>query len=170
MARPPTPFLPAPPWQVSQWLNSEPLSLEGLRGRVIVMHAFQMLCPGCAMQALPQMQRVQETLAGRDLVVVGLHTVFEHHAEQNPAALAAFLGEFRYSFPVGVDLASEQDPLPRTMRAYAMQGTPTLVLIDARGRLRLQHFGNVNDLALGAAIGDLVGEARNEAEAAGADA
>jgi hypothetical protein len=40
-----------------------------------------------------------------------------------------------------------------------MQGTPTLLLIDARGRLREQHFGGVEDLALGAALGGLLAEA-----------
>jgi hypothetical protein len=44
------------------------------------------------------------------------------------------------------------------MQAYAMQGTPTLVLIDARGRLRAQHFGAVSDLIVGAEIGRLLAE------------
>ncbi|HET8764604.1 MAG TPA: TlpA family protein disulfide reductase, partial [Rhodanobacter sp.] len=48
----------APEWQVSRWFNSTPLTLAGLRGKVVVAHAFQMLCPGCAMTALPQMQRL----------------------------------------------------------------------------------------------------------------
>ncbi len=150
---------PAPPWQVSRWFNTQPLALQDLRGRVIVLHAFQMLCPGCAMRALPQMQRVQQAFAGAPLAVIGLHTVFEHHAEQAPSALQAFLHEYRYSFPVGVDAVGEaDDPLPQTMRSYAMRGTPTLVLIDARGRLREHHFGDVDDLTLGAALGGLLHE------------
>ena len=149
----------APQWQVSRWFNSVPLALADLRGRVVVLHAFQMLCPGCAMQALPQMQRVQQAFAASSLAVIGLHSVFEHHAVQGPPALEAFLHEYRYSFPVGVDAAGTgDDPLPRTMRAYAMRGTPTLVLIDAHGRLREQHFGSMDDLALGAAVGALLGE------------
>jgi hypothetical protein len=44
-----------------------------------------------------------------------------------------------------------------------MQGTPTLVLIDAEGRLRQQAFGHVPDLRLGAAIMALVAEARQGA-------
>ena len=39
---------PAPEWQTTTWLNTaEPLGLERLRGRVVLLHAFQMLCPGC---------------------------------------------------------------------------------------------------------------------------
>jgi hypothetical protein len=58
-----------------------------------------------------------------------------------------------------VDEQVEGDPLPRTMRAYAMQGTPTLLLIDAQGHLREQHFGVLEDLALGTALGGLLAEA-----------
>lgn len=155
----------APEWKISRWFNSDPLTLADLRGRVVVAHAFQMLCPGCAMQALPQMQRLQQAFADEHLAVVGLHTVFEHHAEQGTAALEVFLHEYRYTFPVGVDTYAEGDALPQTMRAYAMQGTPTLLLIDAQGRLRQQHFGSVDDLALGVALGRLLAEARPGAAA-----
>jgi len=148
----------APPWRVSRWFNSAPLSLADLRGRVVVAHAFQMLCPGCAVHALPQMQRVRQTFPADRVAVIGLHTVFEHHEAQGPAALEAFLYEYRYAFPVGVDAYADGDPLPLTMRAYAMQGTPTLMLIDAQGRLREQHFGVLDDLALGVALGRLLGE------------
>lgn len=72
--------------------------------------------------------------------------------------LEAFLHEYRIGFPVGVDEAAE-GPIPRTMRAYGMQGTPTLVLIDARGMLRGHHFGQISDLALGARIATLLVEA-----------
>ena len=149
----------APPWQVSRWFNSAPLALADLRGRVVVVHAFQMLCPACAMQALPQMQRVQQLFPAERLTVIGLHTVFEHHEAQAPPALEAFLHEYRYSFPVGVDQHTDGDPLPLTMRTYAMQGTPTLLLIDAQGRLREQHFGVLDDMALGVALGELLGGA-----------
>jgi|SRR5690606_17341654 len=151
---------PAPPWQVSRWFNTDaPVDLSSLRGRVVVLEAFQMLCPGCVSHGLPQAARVHATFPAERVAVVGLHTVFEHHAAMTPVALEAFLHEYRIGFPVGVDMPSEEGPIPRTMRAYAMQGTPTLVLIDARGRLRAQHFGQVSDLALGAHIAGLVAEA-----------
>jgi thiol-disulfide isomerase/thioredoxin len=154
-----TPEHLAPAWHVSRWFNSAPLTPADLRGRVVLAHAFQMLCPACAMQALPQMQRVQQMFPAERLAVVGLHTVFEHHDAQGPTALEAFLHEYRYTFAVGVDEHAEGDSLPRTMRAYRMQGTPTLILIDAQGRLREQHFGVLDDLALGAALGRLLAEA-----------
>mgnify|MGYP005608620821 FL=1 len=149
---------PAPDWQTTTWLNSpEPLDLTRLRGRVVFLHAFQMLCPGCVSHGIPQAQRVAEIFQAAPLTVVGLHTVFEHHAAMQLESLRAFVHEYRIRFPVGVDApGTDGDPMPRTMRAYAMQGTPTAVLIDARGRLRKQMFGVHDDLLLGAEIGALL--------------
>ncbi|MDQ8023741.1 MAG: redoxin domain-containing protein [Moraxellaceae bacterium] len=153
-------YRPAPPWQVTQWFNTtRSLSLEALRGKVIVLESFQMLCPGCVAHGLPQAQRVRATFPRDQVEVIGLHTVFEHHAAMTPTSLEAFLYEYRIDFPVGVDKAGEGEAVPQTMRAYAMRGTPTLTLIDAQGRLRHQHFGQVSDLLLGAQIAQLVQEA-----------
>lgn len=106
------------------------------------------------------MQRVAEVFAEAPLTVVGLHTVFEHHEAMQLPSLKAFLHEYRIEFPVGVDMPGEKgDPLPRTMREYAMRGTPTTVLIDAQGRLRRQAFGGHEDLILGAEIQTLLLEA-----------
>lgn len=150
-------FEMAPEWQASGWLNSAaPLSLASLRGRVVVMHAFQMLCPGCVSHGVPQAERVHRTFPRDDVAVVGMHTVFEHHEVMTPAALEVFLHEYRVTHPVGIDVRDGAGPIPATMRAYGMRGTPTLVLIDRQGRLRLQEFGRVDDLALGAEIMRLV--------------
>ena len=151
--------MPAPELQVLQWFNTPaPLSLAALRGRVVVVEAFQMLCPGCVSHGLPQVQRVRRVFAGGDVAVIGLHSVFEHHAAMTPVALQAFLHEYRIDFPVGVDAPADAGPLPRTMAAYRMRGTPTLLLIDREGRLRHHHFGQVDDIALGAQIAMLAAE------------
>ena len=92
----------------------------------------------------------------QDVAVIGLHCVFEHHAAMTPVSLRAFLHEYRIRFPVAVDMTGERGPLPQTMEAYALEGTPTLLLIDREGRLRARHFGTVSDLALGAEIMALV--------------
>lgn len=152
---------PAPEWRTVAWLNSPgPLGLGDFRGRVVLLHAFQMLCPGCVAHGIPQAQRVAKLFEGAPLAVVGLHTVFEHHAAMGPESLRAFLHEYRVLFPVGIDAPGPAgDPIPCTMRAYAMQGTPTTILIDAQGRLRRQVFGVYDDLLLGAEIGTLLVEA-----------
>lgn len=151
----------APPWTTREWFNTdEAVDLAGLRGRVVVLHAFQMLCPACVRHGLPQAQRIHATFPVSQLAVIGLHTVFEHHAAMTPVSLQAFLHEYRIGFPVGVD-APSADPrrqLPVTMQAYGMQGTPSLVLIDRNGHLRLHAFGAVEDLVVGAAIASLLAE------------
>lgn len=162
---------PAPPWQVSQWFNTrEPCSVEALRGRVIVLEAFQMLCPGCVSHGIPQVQRVQQLFPADRVAVIGLHTVFEHHAAMTPVSLQAFLHEYRITFPVGVDEANPRGPVPLTMQAYALRGTPTLTLIDARGVVRQQHFGQVSDLLLGAQIASLLHDAERVTDDAAFDA
>lgn len=152
----------APAWHTTAWLNTpQPLDLAQLRGKVVLLHAFQMLCPGCVAHGLPQAQRVAALFAEAPLAVIGLHTVFEHHAAMGLESLRAFVHEYRISFPVGVDAPASDGPIPRTMQAYAMQGTPTLVLIDAQGRLRRQVFGVHDDLLLGAELATLLAEARS---------
>ena len=151
-----------PAWQVERWLNGPgPATLDELRGRLVVLHTFQMLCPACVQHALPQAQRLHRMLPREQVAVLGLHTVFEHHAAMPPVALEAFLHEYRITHPVGVDTAVDGDPIPATMRAYGMQGTPTLVLLDRAGRIRLHQFGRVDDLPLGMLLGQLLAEDRD---------
>lgn len=154
-------MLPAPELDVVQWFNTpQPLTLAGLRGKVVVLHAFQMLCPGCVQSALPQAQRIASIFSPSEIAVIGIHTVFEHHAAMTPLALEAFLHEYRIDFPVAVDRPGEGSPIPQTMAAYGMQGTPTLVLIDRQGRIRRQTLGTEDDLRVGADIALLTAEAR----------
>ena len=153
---------PAPPWITSAWLNSAvALQPADLRGKVVVVHAFQMLCPACVHHGLPQAQRIQKLFSSQDVAVIGLHTVFEHHAAMTVVSLRAFVHENRISFPVGVDAhqAGSDGPIPLTMRAYGLQGTPSLLLIDRAGRLRRHCFGAEDDLLVGAAIATLLAEA-----------
>lgn len=151
---------PAPPLQVAQWFNTpQPLTLEALRGRIVVLHAFQMLCPGCVEHGIPQARRVHEAFSQDQLVVVGLHTVFEHHAVQgSAAALQAFIHEYRLRFPIGLDQADPPRSIPRTMQSLSLRGTPSLVVLDPQGRVRLHHFGHFDDLRLGALLGRLLAE------------
>ncbi len=150
----------APKWRISGWLNTpDPIDLEAQRGRVVVACAFQMLCPGCVSHAIPQLKAAHELFARQGVLVVGLHTVFEHHEAMTPVSLRAFLLENQIRFPVGVDMpADDGGPIPQTMQTYQMQGTPTFLMIDRSGRLRKQVFGHIPDLQLGAEISQLVME------------
>ena len=151
---------PAADWITQEWFNTEtPLTLSALRGQVVVVCVFQMLCPSCVTRAIPQARRISELFRDEDLAVIGLHSVFESNEAMSPASLQVFLQQFHVTFPVGVDQPAEPPArLPRTMRAYDMQGTPTTLLIDAEGKLRRQVFGAYDDLALGRDIGRLLAE------------
>lgn len=148
----------APPLEAAQWFNTDrPLALRDLRGKVVVLHAFQMLCPGCVAHTIPQARRLYEIAKGLDdLVVLGIHTVFEHHAAMTPVSLEAFLHEYRLEFPVAVDRPSPDGPIPLTMAAYAFKGTPSTVVIDRAGRIVRQTFGAEDDLVLGLVLGSLL--------------
>ena len=160
----------APELQTTDWLNTDqPVSLEALRGRVVLIEAFQMLCPGCVSHGLPQAMRVHRLFNRDDVAVIGLHTVFEHHGAQGSrVALAAFLHEYKIDFPVGIDAPSDNDGLPKTMARYGMRGTPTLMLVDRQGRLRKHKFGLEDDLVLGAEIMSLIRGAGDVSPAEGA--
>lgn len=157
--QPNTPLEMAPELDVIHWLNTPtPLSLAGLKGKVVVLHAFQMLCPGCVTHAIPQASAVHDLYMQREVQVIGLHTVFEHHGVMTIDALEAFVHEYRITFPIAVDRPSETGAIPNTMQRFHMQGTPTLIVLDKVGNIRLRHFGRVSDMQLGSFIGGLLGE------------
>ena len=154
----------APELQTSGWLNTpRPLTLASLRGKVVVLHTFQIFCPGCVQVGIPQAQRISQEFDPDRVAVIGLHTVFEHHSVMGRDALEVFVYEYRLRFPIGIDKYDgepDEEPkgVPLTMRAYQMQGTPTLILIDKAGRIRLHKFGHVSDLSIGFSIGALLSE------------
>lgn len=150
---------PAPELSVSRWFNvaGEPPTLASLRGKVVVLHAFQMLCPGCVNGGLPQAQKIAALFPPTEVAVIGVHTVFEHHAAMTDVSLEAFIHEYRLKFPIAVDLPGDDGPIPHTMAAFGMRGTPTLILIDREGNIRRHAFGAEDDMRVGAEIAMLMG-------------
>lgn len=147
----------APPeLQISRWLGTEqPITLASLKGKVVVVVVFQMLCPGCLEHGLPQAKKLRERFQPGQVAVFGLHSVFEHHDVMTPAALEVFMSEYRWPFPVGIDAAAEtaeEGGIPKTMAAYQMRGTPTILIFDRAGRLRRHYFGRPDDMQLAAEV------------------
>lgn len=146
----------APGLRISQLFNaSQPFNLPLMRGRVVMMYFFQMLCPGCVPYSIPQAQAVYAAFPAEEVAVIGVHSVFEHHDAMAPHALQAFMHEYRIALPVAVDATDDEGPIPLTMQANSLRGTPSVIVIDHEGRIRLQQFGRVEDLLLGALIGQL---------------
>lgn len=159
----------APELQVQTWFNTDrPLSLAALRGQVVVLVAFQALCPKSVACGVPQALRIFETFEPQDVAVIGLHTTFEHHDAFTPALLKAFIQEYRLKFPIALDQPNSASPIPHTMERYKMRGTPSLILIDKRGLIRKHAFGPVDDLRIGAEIGALTQESASLAQSSAA--
>ncbi len=117
-----------------------------------------MLRPGCVSHGIPQTKRIRAAFPESEVAVIGLHTVFEHHAAMEPVSLQAFLFEYGITFPVGVDAPSEKSPTPKTMQAWGQRGMPTLYLLDGTGRIRAAHLGQTHDMIIGAEIATLLAE------------
>ena len=135
----------APEWDISEWINSKPISLSGLRGKVVVIDFFQLWCPGCNSFSIPLMhhwEQVFEKEASKgDIAFVSIHTVFEGRSFQTPKRLRRFLKKKGINHAVGVDRHIGGNRLPETMRRYATSGTPEMAIIDKNGIIRMQHFG-----------------------------
>lgn len=127
-------------------------------GKVVVVEVFQMLCPGCVNHGVPQAQKIHRMIDESQVQVIGLHSVFEHHDVMTPEALKVFIDEFGIKFPVAVDMPREGQRIPSTMKKYRLEGTPSIILADRKGRIRQVQFGQVDDFVLGLLLGSLLSE------------
>lgn len=149
----------APEWVISEWINSTGLTLSDLRGKVVVIDFFQLWCPGCNKFSGPVMAQWNHKYGGRkDIQLVGIHTVFEGHSQQTPKRLRQFVKEKNITYPVGVDDHVSNQRLPETMIRYHTRGTPEMVIIDKRGKIRFQHFGSFKPEAVEKLINTLLNE------------
>ena len=125
---------PAPEFTgVTQWINSEPLSLARLRGKVVLIDFWTYSCINC-LRTLPHIKAWDQRYRGDGLQIVGVHSpefAFEH-VEDNVRGAVRRLG-LRYPVAMDNDFG--------TWSAYRNQYWPAKYLIDARGRLRYAHFG-----------------------------
>lgn len=148
-----------PPLRAVEWINSaKALTLAELTGKVVVIHAFQMLCPGCVQHGIPQASRIDQAFNKDEVQVIGLHAVFEHHDVMTSKALKAFVHEYRLSYPIAIDEPSDSKAIPCTMTSFQMKGTPTLIILDKNGCLRVNYFGLMSDMQVGSIIGGLLEE------------
>ena len=133
----------APEWVVSQWINSKPLSLTELKGKVVIVEFFQLWCPGCNRFSIPLMLDWEKKYEDNDNIqLVSIHTVFEGHDYQTPERLKSFIREKGINHPVGVDQHVTGSHTPKTMQLYRTRGTPEMAIIDKNGRIRFQNFGS----------------------------
>lgn len=127
---------------IDEWLNTNDEFHFDVNGPYIkVIHVFQMLCAGCIYQEIPQAQDLYNTFDSKQVKVIGLHSVFENHKAMEPHALKVFISELRLTFPVAIDKRLDGQRMPETMKSYNLQGTPSLIIIDQQGKVKISHFG-----------------------------
>ena len=136
---------------VSRWLNSDPLTLRELRGKVVLVDFWTYTCINC-LRTLPYLRAWDERYRDRGLVIVGVHTP-EFAFEEDTANVRDAIGRNRLRYPVA------QDNDYGTWDAWANQYWPAKYLIDARGQVRYAHFGEGDYAVTEEAIRDLLEEA-----------
>jgi cytochrome c biogenesis protein CcdA/thiol-disulfide isomerase/thioredoxin len=146
----------APEFATDQtWLNTPPLTMAGLRGKVVLVDFWTYSCINC-IRTLPYVEGWYEKYRSDGFVVVGVHTpefAFEHDTANVQAAIA----RFDVTYPV------VQDNDYAIWTAYNNEYWPADYLIDATGHIRSEHFGEGDYARTEAEIASLLAEAGAQA-------
>ena len=116
-----------------QWLNSPPLSMEALRGKVVLVDFWTYSCINC-LRALPYVRAWAEKYKDEGLVVIGVHAP-EFAFEKKLDNVRKAVKDLKLDYPVAVDNDYA------IWRAFKNEYWPAHYFIDARGRIRHHHFG-----------------------------
>lgn len=118
---------------IANWLNSRPLTLAGLRGKVVLVDFWTYGCINC-IRTLPHVVSLYEKYKDRGLVVIGVHSP-EFAYEKSTANVAAAIKRHGIRYPVA------QDNDFATWNAYSNQYWPAQYIVDQSGRIIYEHAG-----------------------------
>src|SRR5262245_10774051 len=116
-----------------EWLNSPPLTSDGLKGKVVLIDFWTYSCINC-LRTIPYVRAWAEKYKDQGLVVIGVHTP-EFAFEKNLNNVRAAVSELTIGYPVAVDNNYA------IWRAFYNQYWPAHYFIDTQGRIRHHHFG-----------------------------
>lgn len=116
-----------------EWLNSTPLTLSSLRGKVVLIDFWTYTCINC-IRTLPYLKSWNEKYKDKGLVIIGVHTP-EFEFEKNLRNVQRAVADFKITYPV------MQDNDYATWNAYSNHYWPAHYLIDKNGAVRDTHFG-----------------------------
>ena len=119
--------------QAAGWLNTEGLTDERLRGKVVLYDFWTFACVNCQ-HTVPHVKAWQERYATDGLVIVSIHTP-EFDFEAEAGNVADYVNENGITYPVALD------PNRDIWRAWNNHYWPAFYLYDSAGRLRVRHFG-----------------------------
>ena len=143
------PTIPAPDFRnVTRWINTEPLHIGDLRGKVVLVDFWAFSCSNC-LTALPHLKRWHADYASRGLVIVGVHTP-EFDNEKDPRAVRTQVKRLGIEYPVA------QDNDLANWQTWAVQAWPTSYLVDRNGNIVLRHIGEGHYDAMEAKIRELL--------------
>jgi thiol-disulfide isomerase/thioredoxin len=141
---------PAPPLDLGQWLGPRPSSLSEQKGRVVLLFFWAHWCGDCKRQA-PVLARLQKEFGDNGLVLIGPTQLYGYVARGQEAPPDE---ELKYIDRLRLELYSELPGMPapvseQNFKDYGASTTPTLVLVDRQGVVRLYHPGQMayDDLA-----------------------
>lgn len=138
-----------------EWINSEPLTLEELKGKVVLLDVWTYSCINC-IRTLPYIQAWHEKYKDQGLVVIGIHTPeFEFEKDADNVQKAA--EDFGLTYPI------MQDNNYATWKAYRNRYWPRKYLIDHTGKIIYDHIGEGDYVQTERAIIDAL-EAKTKAE------
>ena len=130
----PEPNPPAPEFAgITKWLNTKPLTMEELRGRVVLIDFWTYTCINC-LRTLPYIRDWNSKYASQGLVIVGVHSP-EFEFEKREEAVREAIVRESVTWPVAMDNDF------RTWRAYENRYWPHKFLIDHEGRVIYDHIG-----------------------------
>ncbi len=124
---------PAPEISSGIWINSEPLTLKSLQGRVVLIDFWTFACYNCR-NTLPALTKWDAQYRDQGLTIIGVHTP-ELDFERDIDQLRREIAEFGIKYPVVTD----QDY--STWKTYRVEAWPTVFLLDKQGRVRWTHVG-----------------------------
>ncbi len=127
----------APALDNTSWLNAEaPIGLDQLRGRVVLLNFWVFTCGNCT-RTVPSLVDFDRRYRSKGLTLIGIHTPeFPPYAgEHDRANVARALAQYGISYP------NAQDNDARTWNRYGIRYWPSFVLIDKRGQVRYEGFG-----------------------------
>jgi cytochrome c biogenesis protein CcdA/thiol-disulfide isomerase/thioredoxin len=129
---------------ITQWLNSPPLSMASLRGKVVLVDFWTYGCVNCV-RTVPQVAQWHERYKDQGLVVVGVHTP-EYGFERSTGNVRAALQRLGIRYPVA------QDNGYQTWNAWHNRYWPAQYLVDREGRVVMRHVGEGDEPAIEQAI------------------
>jgi peroxiredoxin len=121
---------------IEEWINSEPLTMADLKGKVVVVHFFAFGCSNC-INNYPWYREWHDAFAGKDVVLIGIHTP-ETQAETDNNSLRESLTHHKLNFPVAVDKEKKM------WTAWYNGIWPSVYIIDREGRVRYWWYGELD--------------------------